>query len=108
MILYYGADRRLEKPLYNHGRSDNDYGSGFYLTNEKEKAYLWASQYDDGYVIKYNLNLKDLKILYLNTNKQEDVLLWISILVNNRFSKEKKWSFVSSAFFKYMRWEWIR
>lgn len=89
MILYYGADRKLEKPLYNHGRADNDYGYGFYLTDEKDKAILWASQYEDGYLIKYSVDLKDLKILYLNTNKEEEILLWLSILVNKRFSKEK-------------------
>lgn len=91
MIFYYGADRMVEKPVYNYkdGNPNNDYGLGFYLTKEKEKAILWASQYDNGYCIKYDVNLTKLKVLYLNTNKEEDVLLWISILVNNRFSKEE-------------------
>ena len=93
MILYYGADRKLEKPLYNYGRSDNDYGSGFYLTNEKDKAFLWASKYEDGYMIKYDVDFRDLKVLRLDTKKEEDILLWISILVNNRFSKEKYFNY---------------
>lgn len=89
MILYYGADQRLEKPLYNHGNPNNDYGLGFYLTDEKDKAELWASQFEDGWVIKYEIDLKGLKVLRLDTNTEEDILIWISILVNNRFSKEK-------------------
>lgn len=91
MIFYYGADRKVEKPIYNskYSNPNNDYGLGFYLTKEKDKAILWASQYDDGYCIKYDIDLSNLKILYLNSNSEEDVLIWISILVNNRFSKEE-------------------
>lgn len=91
MIFYYGADRKVEKPLYNYseGNPNNDYGLGFYLTREKDKAELWASQYEDGYCIKYEVDLKDLKVLYLNSNTEEEIMQWISILVNNRFSKEE-------------------
>ena len=33
--------------------------------------------------------MKDLNILYLNSNTEEEIMLWISILVSNRFSKEE-------------------
>ena len=91
MIFYYGADRKVEKPIYNYSESNpsNDYGIGFYLTKEKDKAELWASQFDEGYCIKYEFDMKDLKVLYLNSNTKEEIMLWISILVNNRFSKEE-------------------
>jgi len=91
MIFYYGADRKVEKPIYNYSgsNSNNDYGIGFYLTKEKDKAELWASQFDDGYCIKYDLDTKDLNILYLNADTEEEIMLWISILINNRFSKEE-------------------
>ena len=91
MIFYYGADRKVEKPIYNYSESNpsNDYGIGFYLTKEKDKAELWASQYDEGYCIKYDFDMKDLNVLYLNSNTEEEIMLWISILVNNRFSKEE-------------------
>ena len=33
MIFYYGADRKVEKPIYNYSESspNNDYGKGFYI-----------------------------------------------------------------------------
>lgn len=91
MIFYYGADRKVEKPIYNYSESspNNDYGLGFYLTKEKDKAELWASQYKDGYCIKYDFDMKGLNVLYLNSNTEEEIMQWISILVNNRFSKEE-------------------
>lgn len=91
MIFYYGADKKVEKPIYNYALSNpnNDYGIGFYLTKEKDKAKLWASQFDEGYCIKYDFDMKGLNVLYLNSNTEEEIMLWISILVNNRFSKEE-------------------
>lgn len=91
LIFYYGADKKIEKPIYNCSESNpsNDYGSSFYLTKEKDKAMLWASQYDDGYCIKYDFDMRDLKVLCLNSNTEEEIMLWIFILVNNRFSKEE-------------------
>lgn len=29
IILYHGSDLVLERPLFNYGRDDNDYGRGF-------------------------------------------------------------------------------
>lgn len=30
--LYHGSDYIVKKPLYGFGKSDNDYGRGFYTT----------------------------------------------------------------------------
>ncbi len=38
-ILYHGSDVILKKPLYGVGKEDNDYGSGFYTTEDIEKAF---------------------------------------------------------------------
>lgn len=90
MRFYYGADRLVLKPLFNYGNPSNDYGLGFYMTKDKEIARLWASKNDNGgYLIEYDVDTKPLKILYLNNNTDDDVLKWISILVNHRFSKEE-------------------
>lgn len=91
MKFYYGADRLLIKPEFNKGNPSNDYGLGFYLTENKELARLWASQYQTGgYLIEYDVDVSKLKILRLATIEDEDVLTWISILISHRFSLEER------------------
>lgn len=43
-ILYHGSDVILKKPLYGVGKEDNDYGSGFYTTEDIEKARFYYSR----------------------------------------------------------------
>ena len=92
MILYYGADCIVEHPEYNSPKSNpsNDYGVGFYLTDDKEMAKLWAGRYETGYLITYDINMKGLKKLFLDDAGEESVLKWISVLVNHRFSKSER------------------
>lgn len=86
MILYHGSDQIINEPKYNYGKPYNDYGLGFYLTEDKEIAELWASKNSSGgYLLKYDLNIKDLKVLSLVGTKKEDILKWITILVRHRF-----------------------
>lgn len=82
--LYHGSEKIVQKPLYNYGKSDNDYGRGFYCTKDVELAKEWACQKDkDGFVNSYSLDASELNILYLNSKKYS-VLHWLSILVHNR------------------------
>lgn len=89
MLFYYGADKIVDKPIYNYGNSSNDYGLGFYLTTDKRMAELWASKNKNGgYVIKYELDINELNVLYLNNSDKESVLKWISLLIRHRFSND--------------------
>ena len=89
MYLYYGSSTLFEKPTFGEGNPTNDYGLGFYLTPDKSMAGLWASKFPQGgYVLKFKIDLKKLKVLYLNTNTDEDVLNWITLLVSHRFDKD--------------------
>lgn len=82
--LYHGSEKIVQKPLYDYGKSDNDYGRGFYCTKEVELAKEWACQKDkDGFVNSYSLDASGLNTLYLNSKKYS-VLHWLSILVQNR------------------------
>ena len=64
--------------------SYNDYGSGFYCTQDFELAKEWACKtQDDGFVNIYELDICDLKILDLSSNEY-NVLHWIAILLKNR------------------------
>ena len=93
MKLYHGSDKIIEKPTYGAGRSDCDYGSGFYLCKDFDVASLWASQNKDGgYVNEYNVELSKLKILYLNHNTKEDILQWITLLTFFRIDEETRLS----------------
>lgn len=40
--LYHGATTTVSEPLTHVGRSDLDFGPGFYLTNDREQAVKWA------------------------------------------------------------------
>ena len=90
MKYYYGADCLLTKPIFNKGNPSNDYGLGFYLTPDKEMARLWASKFEKGYLIEFDVDVSKLKIMQLATINDEDILRWLSILITHRFSKEER------------------
>ena len=46
MKIYHGSINIIEKPIYGYGSPYNDYGLGFYCTQEKEKAMEWAVNYE--------------------------------------------------------------
>lgn len=91
MILYHGSNQIIKTPTYGFGNKNNDYGVGFYLTQDKTMANVWASKnLNDGYVNEYALNLSGLSILNLTTNTEKDILIWITILISHRFSFSEK------------------
>lgn len=84
MILYHGSPEIVEVPVYGKGSETNDYGRGFYCTESLELAKEWACPtVKDGFVNKYELDVSDLKVLYLN-KEGYNILNWIAILLNNR------------------------
>lgn len=90
MILFYGSNGLIDKPIYGYGSLTNDYGRGFYLTPDKDMANLWASKFSNGYSITYDLDLTDLNVLNLSSNTKEDTLRWIALLIKNRFDDRTK------------------
>lgn len=82
--LYHGSPVIVEKPEADKGKSNNDYGKGFYCTEHIELAKEWAcGQATDGYVNHYTLNLTNLSVLNL-TDDNFTILNWLAILVQNR------------------------
>ena len=43
MTVYHGSDKIIQVPRYGMGNIYNDYGQGFYCTEDKHEADLWAS-----------------------------------------------------------------
>lgn len=83
-ILFHGSEQIIEKPQYGKGAKTNDYGRGFYCTENIELAKEWAcAKNTDGYANQYKLNISGLKILNLNDEKYT-ILNWLAILTEHR------------------------
>ena len=84
MILYHGSPEIVEVPVYGKGSETNDYGRGFYCTESSELAKEWACPtVKDGFANKYEFDISDLKVLYLN-KEGYNILNWIAILLKYR------------------------
>lgn len=84
IIVYHGSPKIIEKPVFGVGNPNNDYGLGFYCTENIELAKEWAcSAETDGYANKYELDLTDLSVLSL-TNGDFNILNWLFVLLENR------------------------
>ena len=84
MILYHGSKDLIEKPIYGQGKKYNDYGLGFYCTDNIELAKEWGTSFErSGYANRYQIDCTELKILDLNDDKY-CILHWLAILLSNR------------------------
>lgn len=84
MKLYHGSNRIIKQPQFGFGKKNNDYGLGFYCTEEADMAKEWAVQAEsDGVVNVYNLDMSDLRVLNLNGDDY-CILDWLVILLKNR------------------------
>lgn len=83
MIIYHGSVSIIDKPEFGKGKRYNDYGLGFYCTEDLNLAKEWAVDEDrNGYANKYMLDMDGLTVLDLSKNAT--VLHWISLLLQNR------------------------
>lgn len=82
--LFHGSADIVSSPEFGKGRPNNDYGSGFYCTENIDLAREWAVLRDrDGYANCYEIDDKDLNILDLS-DTDYCVLHWLSVLLQNR------------------------
>ena len=82
--LLHGSDHIIEKPDFLLGKTNNDYGRGFYCTQELSMAMEWACKKNsDGFVNKYVLEQDSLNILNLLDGKY-NILHWMALLLKNR------------------------
>lgn len=84
MNIYHGSEKIIEKPIFGYGKKHNDFGIGFYCTEQIELANEWAVDFNrDGYCNEYSLDLEGLEVLRLNSS-EFTILHWITILIQNR------------------------
>lgn len=82
--LYHGSSEKIIKPIFGYGKSYNDYGLGFYCTDEPQMAKEWAVAKDrDGYANSYLLDCEGLNILDL-ISSEYCILHWLAVLLKNR------------------------
>jgi len=81
--IYHGSEG-VVIPEYGKGKLYNDYGRGYYCTENLELAKEWACAHgSDGYVNEYKFTLDGLKVLNLNSERY-GILNWLAILLDNR------------------------
>ena len=84
LILYHGSSEIIEKPIFGKGKAYNDYGRGFYCTENFELAKEWAcTEGLDGYANQYEIETDGLKILNLSSGEYT-VLHWLALLMTYR------------------------
>ena len=70
LVLYHGSPEIIEKPIYGKGKAYNDYGKGFYCTENLELAKEWAcTEGVDGYANQYEIEIYNLRILNLSADE---------------------------------------
>ena len=84
ITIYHGSKQIIEVPTFGLGRKNNDFGLGFYCTENKDLAKEWAvSSLNNGFVNQYTLDTEHLNILNMNT-PEYTILNWIAVLVEHR------------------------
>ena len=84
MIVYHGSDHIIQTPVFNGSKRTNDYGYGFYTSENIELAKEWAcGDRRDGFANIYDLDMDGLNVLRLNS-PEYNILNWLAILANYR------------------------
>jgi hypothetical protein len=84
MILYHGTDVVIEKPLFNKGRKDVDFGKGFYLTEDRNMAQKWSCNKTPSIVNEYTADISMLKAKKLTVSEE-----WLDYVIFNRAHEGK-------------------
>ena len=84
MTIYHGSEFIIEKPQFGLGKATNDYGLGYYCTENKSLAGEWSvTPHRDGFINLYTIDFGKLNVLNL-ANRSFTVLNWLAILLENR------------------------
>ena len=84
MDIYHGSPLIIEIPGFGKGNPMNDYGLGFYCTENIELAKEWACKTPkDGFANKYSIDETELDILNLASGDWH-ILNWLAVLLENR------------------------
>lgn len=83
-IIYHGSDHAVPTPSYGIGNIHNDYGLGFYCTENANMAKEWGVREGrNGYANRYEIDMDGLSVLNLS-NVKSTMMEWLTILLENR------------------------
>lgn len=90
MEIYHGSEHIIEIPEFGKGNLRNDYGRGFYCTEDRDLAGEWACKSGaDGFINRYSFEISDLSVCNLNSCEYT-LLNWLAVLTKNRGYWQKK------------------
>lgn len=105
-ILYHGATQPVLNPLVGIGRTDLDFGPGFYVTNDRQQAENWArtkasrSANAIPYINIYEFNVigfsaKDYRTLFFPKYDKE----WLDFIAQSRKGEQpwKEFDFIEGG-----------
>lgn len=82
--IYHGSAQILRTPRFGSGTAGNDYGLGFYCTEDPSLAGEWAvGRGTDGFINRYTIETNGLHIINLNS-PEFCILHWLAVLMNFR------------------------
>ena len=82
--IYHGSDHIIECPRLGLGKPYNDYGPGFYCTEQLAMAKEWGARHGhDGFANVYDICMDGLSVLDLNGGGRT-ILHWLAVLLQNR------------------------
>lgn len=90
MYIFHGSERIIEYPEYGKGNPRNDYGRGFYCTENEELAKEWACKKNtNGFSNRYMFDAGGLSVCNLNSENYS-LLNWLAVLTRNRSYWQQK------------------
>lgn len=93
IIVYHGGTEKIENPICKFGRKNLDFGQGFYVTNLREQAIVWANNMSrnrnmPAILNRYKLNreaiLKEFKCKIFKAYDEE----WLEFIIGNRSGQD--------------------
>ncbi|MDE5859897.1 MAG: DUF3990 domain-containing protein [Oscillospiraceae bacterium] len=80
--VYHGSNISVQNPSLSFGRSDADFGCGFYVSTKLEMAEKWACRKKASVISKYTLDLQGLEIYEFSPDAE-----WLEFVIDNRKTK---------------------
>lgn len=82
--VYHGSTEKVSEPKFGFDNRYNDFGAGFYCTDDPKLAEEWAVRRDrDGRMNAYRIDESRLEVMDL-CSRGYTVLNWLAILLENR------------------------